>query len=137
MRTRADARSRRSVPRALEAVLILGVLALGLLHVSFGMTNFQPGFPKLEGVAAIMAGLALLASPFVARRSLHAALLTVLFGSLPLVAWFSYAVPVQGSSGPQFFWASLVVPATAGLAAVVSRRRSRGSQREVGRPGPV
>ena len=120
-----DTRSGASVRRTLRVLLVLGVLALGLLHVVFGLANFQPGFPELEGVAAITAGLALLASPVVARRSLDAALLTVLLGALPLVAWFAYAVPVEGSSGPGFFWASLAVPTTAGLAALVSRRRRR------------
>jgi hypothetical protein len=89
----------------------------------FGLTNFQPGFPKMEGVAAITAGLAVLASLALATRSMYRALLTAFLGSLPLVAWFAYAVPVEGSSDPIFFWASLLLPTTTGLSALILRRR--------------
>ena len=120
--------------RALRTVLAGAVLALGLLHLVFGAANFQPGFPKLEGVAAIIAGLALLVAPVVGRRSPESGLMTVLLGTLPLVAWFAYAVPVEGSSGPGFFWASLVVPTTAGLAALVIRSRSEHRRTDRSRP---
>lgn len=102
-------------------VVALGTL-VGLFHIGFGLANFQPGFPKLEGVAAITAGLAILASLAVARRSMSRALLTAFLGTLPLVAWFAYAVPVERSSDPMFFWASLVLPTTTGLSLLVLRR---------------
>ena len=115
-------------------VLALGVLALGLLHILFGLANFQPGFPKLEGVAAITGGLALLASLALARHSMYRAFFTAFIGTLPLVAWFSYAVPIERSSGPVFFWASLVVPTIAGLAAPLLRRRGRSNERDTDEP---
>ena len=97
----------------------------GLIHILFGLANFQPGFPKLEGVAAITAGLAILASLAVARRSVYRALLTAFFGTLPLLVWFAYAVPVERSSDPVFFWASLVLPTGTGLSVLIlSRRRA-------------
>ena len=100
---------------------VLGV-SLGLLHINFGLTNFQPGFPKIEGVAAMTAGLALLVSLALARRSVHRALLTAFFGTLPLVAWFAYAVPVEGSSDPIFFWVSLVLPTATGVSLLILPR---------------
>ena len=74
-------------------------------------------------MAAIVAGVAVLASLVVARRSIRRALLTAFVGSLPLVAWFAYAVPIAGSSDPIFFWASLVLPGLTGLALLILRRR--------------
>ncbi len=106
------------------AVTAVGVLFLAGGHIVFGLANFQPGFPKLEGVASITAGLALLASLVVAVRSMYWALLTACLGSLPLVGWFAYAVPIEGSSDPSFFWASLVIPTASGLAALTWRRRN-------------
>jgi hypothetical protein len=104
------------------AVAAVGVLFLAGGHIVFGLANFQPGFPKPEGVASITAGLALLASLVIAVRSMYWALLTACLGSLPLVGWFAYAVPVEGSSDPSFFWASLVTPTASGLAALTWRR---------------
>jgi hypothetical protein len=102
----------------------VGVLALAVLHILFGIANFQPGFPKLEGVAAIVAGVALLASLPLARRSMRWAFTVAFFGSLPLVAWFAYAVTIEKSSGPVFFWGSLVLPAVTGTAMIVLRHRA-------------
>lgn len=101
----------------------LAVSLLAFLHIAFGLANFQPGFPRLEGLAAITAGLALFASLALARRSMFRALLTACLGTLPLVVWFGYAVPVKGSSDPGFFWASLVIPTGTGLAALILRQR--------------
>ncbi len=108
--------------------------ALGLLHLAFGLANFQPGFPKLEGMATITGGLALLTSLALARHSMYRASLTAFFGTLPLVAWFSYAVPIERSSGPVFFWASLVVTTIAGLAALRLRRRGHNNERDAVKP---
>ena len=63
------------------------------------------------------------ASLILARRSTYWALVTACLGMLPLVAWFAYAVPVEQSSDPPFFWASLVVPVETGSAALVLRHR--------------
>ena len=117
----------RSSPiRAVFAfIAVCAVGALGGAHLAFATANFQPGFPKLEGVAAFIAGAALFASTIMARRSLHLGFLTALFGTLPLVAWFAYAVPVQGSSDPHFFWLSLIVPTAAGVGALATRRRGK------------
>ncbi len=104
------------------AVAPAGVFFLAVGHIVFGLANFQPGFPRLEGVASITAGLALLASLVIAVRSMYWALLTACLGSLPLVGWFAYAVPIEESSDPTFFWVSLVIPATSGLAALTLRR---------------
>ena len=107
------------------AVVTVPVLLLALGHIVFGIANFQPTFPKLEGVASITAGLALLASLVIAVRSTNWALLTACLGTLPLVAWFAYAVPVEGSSSPSFFWVSLIIPTGTGLAALTLRRKRR------------
>jgi peptidoglycan/LPS O-acetylase OafA/YrhL len=112
-----------SAGRVVITVASLAVILLALMHIVFGLANFQPGFPKLEGLTSITAGLALLASLILARRSMYRALVTACLGTLPLVAWFGYAVPVEGSSDPVSFWASLVVPTGTGLAAVVLRHR--------------
>jgi len=104
------------------AVAPAGVFFLAVRHIVFGLANFQPGFPRLEGVASITAGLALLASLVIAVRSMYWALLTACLGSLPLVGWFAYAVPLEEPSDPAFFWLSLVIPATSGLAALTLRR---------------
>ncbi len=96
---------------------------LAVAHVAFGLANFQPGFPVLEGFAAIAAGLALLGSAFLVWRSMYLALVTACLGTLPLVVWFAYAVPVEGSSDAAFFWASLVIPIASGSAALLLRRR--------------
>lgn len=60
------------------AVAPAGVFFLAVGHLVFGLANFQPGFPRLEGVASITAGLALLASLVIAVRSMYWALLTAL-----------------------------------------------------------
>ena len=104
-------------------VVTLGVLLLAAFHVLFGIANFQPGFPKLEGVAAILAGGTLLAALPLARRSLRRAFGVAFVGTLPLVSWFAYAVTIEKSSGPQFFWASLLLPIITGIALIVLRRR--------------
>jgi hypothetical protein len=106
------------------AVSVVGVVLLAIGHILFGLTNFQPGFPKLEGAASMTAGLALLASLIIAMRSMYRALVTACLGTLPLVGWFAYAVPIEKSSDPAFFWASLITPAATGLAALGWRRRS-------------
>ena len=116
----------RSVGRAVAValiVLVVAVLALG--HIVFGLGNFRPGYPRGEGVASLIAGAALLASPLIALRSIFAALVTACLGTLPLVAWFAYAVPVEGSSSATFLWLSLILPVTTGLSAFLFRRRSR------------
>lgn len=59
------------------------------------------------------------------------ALLTACLGSLPLVGWFAYSVPIEESSDPGFFWASLVIPVASGLA-VLTLRRNRGSSPRAG-----
>lgn len=117
---------RRYVALAGAAV---GVSFLAGGHIVFGLTNFQPGFPKLEGVASMTAGLALLASLVIAVRSMYWAPLTACLGSLPLVGWFAYAVPIEGSSDPIFFWASLAIPTASGLAALIWRRNRRTTPR--------
>ena len=107
------------------AVVTVPVLLLALGHIAFGIANFQPTFPKLEGVASITAGLALLASLVIAVRSMYWALVTACYGTMPLAAWFAYAVPIDGSSDPGFFWASLIIPSGTGLAALTLRRKRR------------
>ena len=106
------------------AVSVVGIALLAVGHLLFGLANFQPGFPKLEGVTAMAAGLALLASLIIARRSMYRALKAACLGTLPLVGWFAYAVTIEESSDPVYFFASLITPATADLAALTVRRRS-------------
>ena len=109
--------------RLAYAFLALLVLLVATLLIVFGLTNLQPGFPKLEAAASLTAGGALLASLFIARRSMLWACLTALLGALPLVAWFVYAVAVPKSSDPVFLFLSLVVPTAAGLGAMLTARR--------------
>ena len=109
---------------AIRTVLTLGVLVLAAFHILFGFANFRPAFPELEGVAAILAGVALPVALLLARRSVPRALSIAFVGTLPLVAWFAYAVTIEKSSGPQFFRASLVLPTVTGTALVILRRRS-------------
>lgn len=108
------------------ALVALAVCVLAFGHIVFGLANFRPGYPAGEGVAAIVAGLALLAGLTMAGRCLFAALMTACVGTLPLVAWFAYAVPVQGSSTPTFLWLSLILPVVTGMSALVVRRRVGG-----------
>lgn len=107
--------------RLASALGAIAVAVLGLGHISFGLTNFQPGFPVAEGVTSLIAGVGLLAALVVARWSLHRAFLTALLTTLPLVGWFAYAVPVQGSSDPVFLVASLVIPTLAAIGAIRTR----------------
>ncbi len=86
-----------------RVAVVLAVFLVALGHVLFGLANFQPGFPKLEGIAALTAGAMLLASLVVARWSVYGALLTACFGTTPLSVWFAYAVPIERSSSPGFF----------------------------------
>ena len=102
--------------------LVCCVLALG--HIVFGLGNFRPSYPVGEGIASIVAGVALIAALTMTRRSLLAALTTACLGTLPLVAWFAYAVPVQGSSTATLLWLSLILPVVTGGAALVVRRRT-------------
>ena len=97
-------------------------LPVALLYVLFGIANLQPGYPKLEALAAIIGGLALLASLLIAWRSVYQALLTACLGTPPLAVWYAYAVPIERSSDPQFFWFSLIIPTFAGLSAFVWRK---------------
>ncbi len=115
---------------AVMSVAVVTAFVLGVGHIVFGLGNFRPGFPKGEGVASLVAGAALLASLIVARRSIYNALLTAWLGTLPLVAWFAYAVPLERSSDPVFLWMSLIVPTIAGAGALIARqRRSSGARR--------
>ena len=115
-----------SMPAFAVMVARVAVSLLALGYIAFGLANFQPTFPIAEGIAAVAGGLALIAGLVIAQRSMYWALLTAALGTLPLAAWFAYAVPVEGSSGLEFFWASLIVPAFSGLGAF-ALRRSRGS----------
>lgn len=38
-----------SAGRVVITVASLAVILLALMHIVFGLANFQPGFPKLEG----------------------------------------------------------------------------------------
>lgn len=97
------------------------VAVLGVGHIAFGFANFQPGFPKAEGVASLVAGAGLLAAIVVGRWSLHRAFVTALLSTLPLVAWFAYAVPVEKSSTPNLLVLSLIIPALAAAGAIRTR----------------
>jgi hypothetical protein len=95
--------------------LVAGVLASG--HLMFAIGNFRfSGLAVLEGVAAALAGLALLVSIPIFRGSPIMAAVTVLGGSLPLTAWFVLAgmldLSVVDPAWP-FVLLSLVVPGTA------------------------
>lgn len=114
-----------TVRYAVRTIVAAAVVVLALGHILFGLTNFQPGFPWLEGAVAVLAGLALLASLVASRFSVRAALWIALLGTLPLVAWFAYAVPVDGSSDPQFLVVSLIVPAAAGTALLLDAGHRR------------
>lgn len=114
-------RRRRTLSGALSAT----ALVLGLGHVLFGLGNFRPGYPLLEGVAAVVAGVSLLVAAVLVWRSVRRALLTAALGTLPLVAWFLYGVGVEGSSDPVFIGLSLVVPSVAGAAYRALERRRR------------
>ncbi|MFP5372601.1 MAG: hypothetical protein ACLGI3_17905, partial [Actinomycetes bacterium] len=59
-------------------------MVLAAFHILFGVANFRPGFPELEGVAATVAGVALLAALLLARRSLSRAFGIAFVGTLPL-----------------------------------------------------
>lgn len=106
-----------------RAILWLVGLPVALLYILFGIANLQPGYPKLEALAAIIGGLALLTSLVMAWGSVYRALLTACLGTLPLAAWFAYAVPMERSSDPQFFWFSLIIPTFTGLSVFVLWRR--------------
>ena len=97
--------------------LVAGVLALG--HLLFAIGNFRfGGLAVFEGVAAALAGLALLVSIPIFRGSPNTAAVTVLGGSLPLTAWFALAglldLSVVDPAWP-FVLLSLVVPGTAAI----------------------
>ena len=103
--------------------LVAGVLALG--HLLFALANFRfGGLAVFEGVAAALAGLALLASIMIFRHSPMKAAVTVLTGSLPLTAWFALAamldLPVAEPAWP-FMLLSLVVPGTAVITILLIR----------------
>ena len=103
--------------------LVAGVLALG--HLLFALANFRfGGVAVFEGVAAALAGLALLASIMIFRHSPMKAAVTVLTGSLPLTAWFALAamldLPVAEPAWP-FMLLSLVVPGTAVITILLIR----------------
>jgi hypothetical protein len=106
-----------------RAILWLVGLPVAVLYILFGIANLQPGYPKLEALAAIIGGLALLTSLVMAWGSVYRALLTACLGTLPLAAWFAYAVPIERSSDPQFFWFSLIIPTFTGLSVFVLWRR--------------
>ena len=94
---------------------VAGVLALG--HLLFALGNFRfGGLALFEGVAAALAGLALLASIVIFRSSPMKAAVTVLTGSLPLTAWFVLVamldLPVTDPVWP-FLLLSLVGPGAA------------------------
>ena len=110
--------------RLANVLLALIVLLVAAVHIVFGLANLQPGFPKLEAAAAVTAGVALLASLFVARRSMLGACLTACIGTLPLVAWFIYAVTIPKSSDRVFLCLSLIIPTAAGLGAILTARRN-------------
>lgn len=70
--------------------LVASVLALG--HLLFALSIFRyGGLAVFEGIAAALAGLALLASIIIFRRSPMKAAVTVFAGSLPLTVWFALA----------------------------------------------
>lgn len=103
--------------------LVAGVLALG--HLLFALGNFRfGGLAVVEGVAAALAGLALLASIIIFRRSPMQASVVILVGGLPLTAWFVLAgmlsLPVVDPAWP-FVLLSLVVPGTAVIAILLIR----------------
>ena len=97
---------------------VAGFLALGQLLFALGNFRFG-GLAVFEGVAAALAGLALLASMMIFRSSPMKAAVTVLTGSLPLTAWFALAamldLAVVDPAWP-FLLLSLVVPGTAVIA---------------------
>jgi hypothetical protein len=82
------------------------------------------GLAVLEGIATALAGLALLASIIIFRRSPMHACITILIGSLPLTAWFVLAgmlgLPVVDPAWP-FVLLSLVVPGTAVIVILLIR----------------
>lgn len=91
--------------------LVAGVLALG--HLLFAFENFRfGGLAVFEGVFAALAGLALLASIIIFRRSPMKAAVAVLAGSLSLTAWFALASVLVEPAWP-FVLLSLIVPGTA------------------------
>lgn len=103
--------------------LVAGALALG--HLLFALGNFRfGGLAIFEGVAAALAGLVLIASIMIFRRSPIKAAVTILAGSLPLTAWFALAtmldLRVVDPAWP-FLLLSLVVPSTAVIAILLIR----------------
>ncbi len=69
---------------------VAGFLALG--HLLFALGNFRfGGLALVEGIAAALAGLALLASIIIFRHSPMKAASAVLAGSLSLTAYFALA----------------------------------------------
>lgn len=93
--------------------LVAGVLALG--HLLFAFENFRFGaLAVFEGVFAALAGVALLASIVIFRRSPTMAAATVLTSSLPLTGWFALA-SVLLEPAWQFVLLSLGVPGTAAI----------------------
>lgn len=104
--------------------LVAGVLALGHLLFALGNLRFG-GLAVVEGVAAALAGLALLASIPIFRVSPIKAAFTVLGGSLPLTGWFALAGVLDLSSVVDPAWPfvllSLVVPGTAMIVILLIR----------------
>ncbi len=93
--------------------LVAGVLALG--HLLFAFENFRfGGLAVFEGVFAALAGVSLLASIVIFRRSPTKAAATVLISSLPLTGWFALA-SVLVEPAWQFVSLSLVVPGAAAI----------------------
>ncbi len=114
---------RNVVRKAVRLLMALFIIFLGFGHLAFSMANFQPGYPKLEGVTALVAGLALISSVFVARHSAFAALITVFVGTVPLFLWFTYAVPEV--SDPVFLYQSAVLPIISATGALLLWRRNK------------
>jgi hypothetical protein len=103
-------------------MVVLAVSVLAFLHIAVGLANFQPGYPKLEGVAAIIAGMALFSVADLGvevcisgsrdRMPRHFALGRMVLLGRPRL------------SRGHLIWASLVIPASTGLAALIRRGRT-------------
>ncbi len=104
--------------------IVTGVV--GFIHLLFAFANFQlGGLAVAEGGFSALAGITLIASIVLFRRSRLQAALIILGGTIPLALWFAFTVPEH--SDWIFLYLSLIVPgaATLFIALIYIRRYTR------------
>ena len=128
MRGVVPARVRRRT-RILFFLAAISAAAVAAFHLLFALVNFglasedDAGLsvPLAEGVLSLVASIALAtAAVLLFRRQPFRASVVALAGTSPLPVFFAFTVPEH--SDWQFLFASLVVPAVAGVTAVGAAR---------------